>query len=207
MINLLPSDIKEHYHYARRNTRLVHWVLALLLAFIGLAAISVGGLWYLDQEADTFNRQVGVTQQDLQRQNQKQVESEIKDISNSLQLAVQVLSKEVLFSKLLRQLAVVTPNNATLSSLTISQIKGAVDISANTTDYNAATQLQVNLADPSNKIFSKADIVSINCVTATASTQTNELQSRYPCTVTIRALFAANNPFLFINNDKAAVKP
>lgn len=205
MINLLPPDIKQDYHYARRNTRLVGWVFAMALAFAGLAFISVGGIWYLNQTANDYTKQIGVLEDDLRRQNQAEVEKEVKDISNSLQLAVQVLSKEVLFSKLLRQLAVVTPNDATLSSLNISQIQGGIDISASTADYKAATQLQVNLADPTNRIFSKADIVNINCVTPSASSAATA-QSKYPCTVTIRALFANNNPFLFINNGKA-VKP
>jgi Tfp pilus assembly protein PilN len=202
MINLLPPDIKQDYHYARRNTHLLRWVLAMGVAFAGLAVLSAGGIWYINQAANDFTRQISVSEADLRRQNQSEVEKEIKDISGNLHLAVQVLSKEILFSKLLRQLAVVTPNNATLSSLTISKIQGAVDISANTTDYNAATQLQVNLADPTNKIFSKADIVAINCASASADSST--AQSKYPFTVTIRALFANNNPFLFINNNKPA---
>ncbi|HYH36468.1 MAG TPA: hypothetical protein VD706_03145 [Candidatus Saccharimonadales bacterium] len=50
------------------------------------------------------------------------------------------------------------------------------------------------MADPKNKIFSKADIVSITC---------SDDNSDYPCTINIRALFAPNNPFLFINNKDA----
>lgn len=202
MINLLPPDIKESYHYARRNTRLVRWAFALGFAFVGLAVLSVGGLWYLRQSAQDFQTQASLAEADLQRQNQKQVEKQVKDISDSLKLAVQVLSKEVLFSELLKQLAVVTPDNATLSNITISQVQGAVDISASTTDYNAATQLQVNLADPANKIFSKADIININCITPTSGGPAGQT-NRYPCTVTIRALFADNNPFLFVNGTKA----
>jgi hypothetical protein len=54
--------------------------------------------------------------------------------------------------------------------------------------------VQVNLADPTNKIFSKADIVSITC------SSSNALSPLYPCTVNVRALFVTNNPFLFINS-------
>lgn len=204
MINLLPPDIKDNYRFGRRNSRLIGWLTSIGLAFVGLALLSAGGLWYLKQEAKQYQTQISIAQQDLERQDQKQTEKQVKDISDNLKLAVQVLSKEVLFSQLLKQLAVVTPDNASLSSLTISQVQGAVDISANTTDYDAATQLQVNLADPANKIFSKADIVSINCgTTAAGSTAT---ASRYPCQVNVRALFADNNPFLFIRSN-ARVTP
>jgi hypothetical protein len=106
-----------------------------------------------------------------------------------------------LFSQLLKQLAVIIPTNTTLSSLNISQASGALDITANTTDYKSATQLQVNLSDPTNKLFTKADIVSINC----GGTSTGGAAStKYPCSVTVRALFAANNPFLFISDSTAA---
>lgn len=205
MINLLPPDVKESYHYARRNTRLLSWVFALGFAFAGLVLLSLGGLWYLQQQADQYQPQIAAAEANLVSQDQKAVEKEVKEISGNLKLAVQVLSKEVLFSQLLKQLAIVTPSDATLSNLTITQGVNAVDISARTADYESATQLHVNLADPANKIFSKADIVSINCAAANADgSGESTLASRYPCTVIIRALFADNNPFLFINSTKKA---
>lgn len=197
MINLLPPDVKQSYHYARRNVRLVRWMTAIGFALVGLAGISIGGQWYLKQSVKQYTEQVSTAEATLKKQVQAKVEKQVQDISNNLKLAVQVLSKEVLFSELLKQLAVVTPTDAKLSNLAISKIQGAVDISASTTDYKAATQLQLNLADPANKIFSKADIVSISC--SSAATSADPLQSKYPCTVLIRALFAPNNPFLFIN--------
>jgi hypothetical protein len=164
------------------------------LGLIGIVVLSVAGVWYLHQAAGTYTAQAAATQAYLDAQKQTETEKKVQEMSGSLKLAVQVLSKEVLFSKLLKQLGTIIPNNATLSNLSISELQGGVDITARTTDYNAATQLQVNLADPANKIFSKADIVSITCGTSAAGS------GKYPCTVVIRALFAKNNPFLFINN-------
>ena len=197
MINLLPPKLKSEYHYARRNTLLRRWLGIIGASFVGLAVITAGGAWYLRQTASTFTAQATAMEQTLESQKQTEIETQVKDISNNLKLSVQVLSQEVLFSQLFKQLAVIVPTNATLSNLSITQLTGGVDITAKTTDYNAATQLQVNLADPSNKIFSKADIVGITCTTGTSA-------GRYPCTVTVRALFAKNNPFLFINGKKAA---
>lgn len=196
MINLLPPELKLEYHYARRNTSLVRYVILLGIGVIGLAVVSATGLFYLQQSSKNYLAQAAVTEQSLKVQKQAQTEKEVQDMSNSLKLAVQVLSKEVLFSKLLQQLAVITPANASLSNLSISQVQGSVDITAKTADYGAATQLQVNLADPANKIFAKADIVSITCAAPTGAPG----KSQYPCTAVIRALFASNNPFLFINN-------
>ena len=203
MINLLPPDVKQDYHYARRNTRLVNWIVAFSFALVGLAGISIGGILYLQQAAKPYAAQIEIAQASLKQQDQAGTEKQVKDISDNLKLVVQVLSKEILFSQLLKQLAVILPSNSVLSGLTISQLQGALDITANTTDYNAATQLQVNLADPTNKIFSKADIVSINCV-APADGGEQSIKNKYPCAVTVRALFSPNNPFLFISNGKTA---
>lgn len=201
MINLLPPEVKAQYRYASYNTRLRGWLIAVCLVLVGMAAISGAGLLYLRQISHSYDQQIADSTASLKRQKIDQTRTEVNSISSSLKLSVQVLSKEVLFSQLLKQLATLTPANTSLSSLNISQDQTALDIVANTTDYNAATQLQVNLADPNNKIFSKADIITISC--GGNDTTTGSTPSKYPCSVTIRALLAKDNPFLFINSKKA----
>jgi Tfp pilus assembly protein PilN len=192
MINLLPPDVKSNYHYARRNRTLLRWVTATSFCLLGGMLLVAGGYLYLRQSINSTQSQINVSQHQLDSQNLTKVQSQVTSISNNLKLAVQVLSKEILFSQLLQRLGTVTPDNAILTNLNITQAQGGVEIVAQTTNYDAATQLQLNLSDPKNQIFSKADIVSITC-------QSGENVGAYPCTVDIRALFATNNPFLFIN--------
>lgn len=196
MINLLPPELKQDYGYARRNNSLLRIVMSFGLGIAGLALIVAAGFIYLQQSANTYKAQAETISANLQKQNQEKIETDVAEISNRLKLAVQVLSKEILFSELLKSLAVATPSNVNLSTVNILEFGGGLDISADALDYNSASQLQVNLADPANKIFAKADIVSITCET--------DVTKRYPCTVTVRALFTANNPFLFINGKDAA---
>lgn len=193
MINLLPPELKQDYAYARRNSSLVRLLSSLGFGILGLAVITGAGFLYLQQSANNYLEQAAKTETALKQQNQEKTEKEVQEISNNLKLAVQVLSEEILFSKLMQQLAVITPTKASLASVNISEFEGAMDISAWTKDYVAATQLQVNLSDPANKIFTKADIVSINCEAGTKG------PNSYPCLAQYRALFADNNPFLFIN--------
>ncbi len=199
MINLLPTEIKQSYHYAYRNVRLIRWVFAFGLGFIGLIFISIAGLVYMQQSTQTYADQVSQEQTLLDRQNLASTQKQVQNISNSLKLSVQVLSKEVLFSKLLEQLASVTPSSAILTNLDLSQAQSGVSITALTTNYSTATQLQINLADPANQIFSKADIVSIICLSATEAAG-DPTTAQYPCTVIIQAQFVTNNPFLLINS-------
>ncbi len=199
MINLLPSETKSDYRYARRNHHLARWLTVASLCLFGGVLLTTGGYLYLTQSIHATNKQISDSNQLLKLQNLDTTQKQVTTISNNLKLTVQVLSKEVLFSELLKQLASVMPSDAILTNLAITQAQGGVDITAQTANYNAATQLQVNLADPKNQIFSKADIISITCASSTSAT-------KYPCTVSIRALFAANNPFLLINDAKGNAK-
>lgn len=198
MINLLPPDVKASYRYAHKNVRMLRWVIALGFGFIGLIVISTAGAIYIRQTSAAYTSQIAASKTTLQQQNQTQTETDVTNITNSLQLATQVLSKEVLFSKLLTQLATATPNNVVLTGLDINGTQGGIDISALATDYDSGTQFQVNLADPANKIFSKADIVNIACLPPTSN---DPASAHYPCQVNLRALFANNNPFLFVNQN------
>ncbi len=194
MINLLPPDLKKSYRYARLNVILRHWVIFFCIALMGLGALATIGLLSLHQSTLHHNKQIADSQAYFQKEDFTGTQKRIQEISGSFRLVVKVLGQEVLFSQLLKQIAAAIPANANLTGLNINQTQGGIDISAIATDYATATQVQVNLADAKNKIFSKADIVSITC------SNTNALNPHYPCTVNIRALFASNNPFLFINS-------
>jgi Tfp pilus assembly protein PilN len=195
MINLLPTDLKEQYGYGRRNTTLRRWATALFFGLAGVLVVTFLGLFVMQQSIIKYRGQVSASQRSLEEQKLEETRAEAKDITESIKLATDVLSREVLFSQLLTQIAKVIPPNVSLTDLTISQAQSAIELKAVSADYTSATQLQVNLQDPANRIFSKADIQAISC--------NNPTDPRYPCSVTIKALFSANNPYLFINKSGA----
>jgi Tfp pilus assembly protein PilN len=193
MINLIPTDLKTSYIYAKRNVILKKWVTLFVFALIGLAVLGTFGMVTIQQSSVRYEKDIASTKETFKKEKFAETQKEVKDISDNFKLVVKVLGQEVLFSQLLKQIASIIPANANLTGLNISQTTGGIDISASAIDYRTATQVQVNLADPANKIFNKADIVSITC------NSNNDTKSVYPCTVNIRALFASENPFLFIN--------
>ena len=195
MINLLPPVLKDGYRYARRNYHLMHWVVMMSVAMCGAVALTGLGWFYIEHMAQAYASQIAVSKANLATQHYDETQKHIKDMSNNLELSVQVLSKQVLFSELLKQLGSLMPKDTRLTNLMISQTQGAIDISAMAKDQTAATQIQVNLSDSKNALFSKVDIVSITCEYTSSDTS-------YPCRTTLRALFTAKNPFLFINNTK-----
>ncbi len=209
MINLLPQDTKEDISYARRNNGLIRWIVFSGLALVGVGVIVVGGLLYMQQSINNYSKQVADARLNLQAQKVDETQKHLEDISASTKLTVQVLSREILFSKLLRQIGSALPNNTALKTLQIDKLQGGVQLNAAAADFNAATQLQLNLQDKQNGVFEKADINSITCTapgsapsttaagsaSATSAAATN---SDLPCDVNLRALFSKNNTYVYI---------
>lgn len=194
MINLLPTGLKQGIAYARRNTILLRWAGILLISVIGMAGIVLGGQTYMRQAIKAYSKQLENDRSTLQLQKLDESQKRLEDISSSLNLVIQVLSKEVLFSKLLTQLGSAVPPRVALLGLTIDKVQGGLTLRAGAADIEAATQLQINLQDPANKIFEKADIEKINCIPDAG------VSTPYPCTVELKVLFTKNNPFLFISD-------
>jgi Tfp pilus assembly protein PilN len=190
MINLLPSAIKDELLYARRNTRLRSWIITSAAALIGVGLLISGGYLYMQKSISDLNSQVAQASDGLKAQKLDQTSKQVDEISANTKLVVQVLSREVLFSKLLRQLGASLPAKTALTRLVVDKVEGGLQITAAAQDFNAASQIQVNLQDPKNQIFEKADIVGIDCASGTVA--------QYPCNVTLKALFGKNNQYFYI---------
>lgn len=195
MINLLPPEIKKSYRFAMRNVSLLHWLTAALFALAGVGLIGTYGWVSMHHAIADNKKQANNLAIILQHAQLNQTNKQVADISNSLKLSKQVLSQEILFSKLLKQMATALPTGTKLTGLNIPAVTSgsALDVTAEATSYAAAAQVQVNLADPSNKLFTRADIQSITCDPSAAS------DPNYPCQTILRAEFSKDNPFLFMN--------
>jgi len=191
MINISPTTRRQLYKYSSLNNRLLVWTALLLLALIGLIFLSQAGVSIMDRETKKYEQQIAEINRTYQAENLGKTQKEIQSMQNSINLANKVLSQEIRFSEILKRITASIPDKAKLNSLTVNKSQGAIDITASAPDYNTATQLQVNLGDKNNKVFSKADIVNISC--------TGGRDRTGACTVTVRALFSKNNPYLVKN--------
>jgi Tfp pilus assembly protein PilN len=202
MINLLPPDIQTSLGYTRKNTKLRRLAIGLATLLAAIVLTFFGGLIYLKQTSKALSKQVEISKNQLALQDQANVKKQVEDLSGTLKLVAQVLSKEVLFSKLLKQVGSVMPVGSVLTALSINQLSGGLDLQAKATDYQTATQVQLNLQDPKSVLFEKVDIVNVQCQSISTA---DPIAAKYPCTVQMRALFSKTNPFLFIS--PTGVKP
>lgn len=197
MINLLPQDYKQTIIYARRNATLRKWILALFVGIFGVILIIGGGYIYMEQSIKNAQKEVAASQKALEEQDIEGTRKRLDEISANTKLILQVLSREILFSGLLRQLGASLPSGTALEQVKIDKVSGGITLRAVASDINSATQIQLNLEDPNNKIFQEADIESINCGTPDSAT-------KYPCSVQIRALFAKDNPYVYLQTNTGA---
>jgi hypothetical protein len=199
MINLLPPAEKEAIMFARYNTQLRRWIVGACVGLAGVAVVVLGGQMYLRQTTDSYESAIATSKQDLARQQQTETLKQVKDIQNSLKLVVSVLSREVLFSKLLQQVGLIMPKGTVLENLSLStesETETAFDLTASAVDYQSASQVQINLQDPANKLFEKTDLLNITC-----APPNSDEPNPYPCKASLRVLPAKNNPFLLLSKE------
>jgi Tfp pilus assembly protein PilN len=191
MINLIPPGTRSGIMYARRNKMLRNWAFAMLLGIAGIVFVVLIGVIQIDQRVQQLETEVAASHEELKAARVDETQSRAEEMSNSFKLVTQVLSKQILFSEVLKQVGSVIPDGASLATLSLEQLTGGIDLQVSAKDYQTATQVQVNLQDSSNKLFDKADIVNISCDASG--------ESIYPCTGNYRASYTNNNPFLFLN--------
>ena len=191
MINLIPPGTRSDIMYARRNKMLRNWAFAMVLGIAGIVAVTMVGIIQIDQKTQQLSKEVATSKGELEDQKVEETQARVEEMSNSFKLVTQVLSKQVLFSEVLKHVGSVMPEGAALSLLSIEELQGGIDLSVIARDYQTASQVQVNLEDSQNKLFDKTDIVNITC---------GGDDPDYPCTGNFRASYLSNNPFLFLNS-------
>ncbi|MEK7603155.1 MAG: hypothetical protein AAB459_02855 [Patescibacteria group bacterium] len=192
MINLLPPDEKQAKLYGRRNTRLLRWLAGSLLGVAGIFVVTAFGLLFMNVTINSYKSRIAGAEEQLKVQKLEETQKAVQEMSDSFKLSTQVLSKQVLFSKLIENMGTVMPTGTALSGLTITSLQGGLDLNALAINRETATQIQVNLEDPKNKLFDKVDIVSITC------SPENQAQFGYACQIQLKARFATGNQFLLI---------
>lgn len=202
-INLLPPEQKADITYARRNTVLKNWIIASCIGVAGIILVFAAGYFFINQSKETVQKQVNESRTQLSAQKQEEVQKQVTSISEGVKLTLQVLQRQIFFSKLLVQVGAVMPPGTSLDTFTINSPQGGIDLSVFAQDYQAATQVQVNITDPDKKLFEKADILNVTCTPTTTQTPATQL---YPCRTTIRALFAKDSSFQYVNNPNVGVQ-
>jgi hypothetical protein len=192
MINLLPPDIKKDYEYARKNIVLRKYLIISLVGLVGLIIITTYGLISYQHSYQNDQTKINIITAKLEHENIASTNQKIQKFTTTFRLVTKVLSQEILFSKLITAIGAAMPSGTALTGLSVNNTSTGINLTAKATNYNSATQIQVNLSDPHRNLFKNVDIISID----------NTSQAQYAYTISLRALFNNTNQFLMINQGK-----
>lgn len=196
MINLLPPQKKSAIVYGRYNARILRWLTLIVIALLGLAIVMLGSLFYIKQDMRSHEVSIESSKKSLNEQGEQNILKQASDISGRLTLVENVLSKEVVFSKLLPHIGSLIPDGAMLNSLVLSRdTQNAIDLSISAKDFETASQTLTNIRSSDSLLFEEADANSVTC---------NDTENKgYPCIASIRATIVADNPFLLLNEEQS----
>ncbi len=190
MINLLPPEIKEHITYARRNAYLERWIVLLITGIVGLILVVGFGVFYIDHTINGLKKDISESSSLLEARDINGTQKEATQISTNLKLMLQVFSKQVLFSKLIRQIGAVLPPGSAIGTLNLTDTQNVIDFDVGSNNFATATQIPINLQDANNKLFTKVDVISVACNQSKDST--------FACNTSLRGVINKDSDFKFI---------
>jgi Tfp pilus assembly protein PilN len=166
MINLLPPEYKQTRKFARRNARLVRYIVSAAVGLTTVLLVTTGGFWYINLVLTDIQSQKSTLNERLSTENINASIQEFDGLAQRTKSILQILQKQVLFSKLIQKIAPVLPQGATLQDISLSDNDTALTLNFSLPTRESALTLQSNLQDPANELFEKADILSASCTTS-----------------------------------------
>lgn len=143
MMNLLPTDMKTEIRAARTNVILVRYIGILLIALLVIGGVIYGTfvlLQFTNQSAKSL-----IEANDVQAGVYSQTKSQVDTLSASLASAKTILNDEVLYSKVLIDIAQLMPPGTVIDKIALNKASFngtpiALTVYATTTE--TAVQLQ-----------------------------------------------------------------
>lgn len=198
MINLLPPEAKEEALYGRRNRRLVFVAVGIFGVMFAMAALTVFGQFYLSRSEKQYINSGQVVEQRIKDQKLEDSQKGLETLSSNFKTASQILSKQILFSRLLPKFAEIIPKGAYVKQISIDDNDTFLQFDIAAQSREVANQAYINVSDPKNGLFDKADLLEIACTEAGLKNQT-QTENAPPCRATVKALFKSTSPYLLLN--------
>ena len=193
MINLLGPEDKKQLRAARANTILLRYYFLAILVIAGAGGILAGGFYIADQNKNSSK--VELSQAENDTADYTTVRQQAETFSNNLKMAKQILATEVVYSKMITDIANTIPAGTILTSLSLTPetISKKMELSFKTKSYDQGIQLKTSLEN--SDLFSDVSITNI-------TSKGQEGGGAYPTDVNISAKFHPRN--ILANNSGAA---
>ncbi len=205
MINLTPDEVKKNTVYAKRNTRLIRYVLVSALTMFLILAITGFSIFDMTRTQKSLNSQLET--QTVKIESFKEIEKQGQALFDQVSTIKELLKRQVKFSEMFPNFAKILPSGSIILALdfnandftgevaagqkpTTAEDKPFV-IRAATVDSQTATTLLENIKARTD-LFVGADLIDIVKVEPSTGGE-NLVSQRYPYQVTINAYLKQDN--------------
>ncbi len=184
MINLLSPEDKKQLRAARVNALLIRYYFLIIIAIVGSGLILGGGFYIADQNAESAR--IDLIRAEDDTKDYIKVKQQSEEFANNLKVAKQILATEVVYSKMITDIANTIPSGTILASLSLTPetISKKMELSFQTKNYDQGIQLKTTLEN--SDLFSDVSITNI-------TNKGEEGSGAYPTDVNISATFHPRN--------------
>lgn len=207
MINLTPDKIKENTVYAKRNSRLLRYLL--ISGFTMFCILVITGITLVDMTQTKSDYEDQLAGQNAKIESYKTVEQKGQALYDQVSTIKELLNRQIKFSEMFPDFAKILPEGSIILALDFNANDFIGDttagqktptkpedkpfvIRAATVDSQTATTLLENIKARTD-LFVGADIIDVVKIEPSTSGTENQVASRYPYQVTINAYLKQKN--------------
>lgn len=186
MINLLPPSVKEDITFGRKNRVLLGWIGALGIVIFIVLSLTLFGNFYIKSSANSVWSNVDEAKGRIKDQNLEKIQQSAEIFGTNLETVVKLLKDQLLFSKLIKTIGSVLPDQVILREINFESKDSTMQLYLQGPSEQAVTQAFINISSDQSKLFSKADLVGVDC-------------SEF-CTAEVVVLLNKDSEFYFLND-------
>jgi Tfp pilus assembly protein PilN len=159
MINLLPEEMKEDFHYGRRNSQIIRWLMTVIFGILMLLVVAAIGRLTIQTARNQTLAQKQVVEDQLKTADFDTINGEYSDFSTGLSNVKKLYQQQVLYSRLIRKLGTLLPPGAKITNISISDKDRAVSLNFDNDSEGMGPTIQLNLTDQSKQVANKTTLL------------------------------------------------
>lgn len=184
MINLLPPNTRREYAAARRNTKLRHYVVVLLVLLV--LCLEITGYGLISLKANKTQAEATKTINQAQVDSLKKTSTEATSVASGINTVGKLLNQKIDFADMITNIGKSTPSGAYLTNLQLAVqdiSKQPLVLVFRVNSQKTAAVLRNNLS--SSDVFKQVDIESV--IKQDTSSSDTAAQTNYPFEATLNA--------------------
>lgn len=156
MINLLPPEFKEEVEYGRKNQRTISWATTVAFGILSLLIVTFVGKVTIQSAKGQAVAQKAAIEEQMKQVSLSDIEKRYNSFIDTTSSVKKIYSQEVLYSRLIRKLATLLPQDAKITNISLTDKDRALNLNFNNGSDGLGPVILVNLQNQGEQIAKKS---------------------------------------------------